>query len=54
MKFESRSFKRRVTETMAALLLPLKPFVTEKTWTCISTTLYILEQTEVEDGNDDR
>lgn len=48
MKFKDRKEMQTVCETMAALLVSLRPFANENTRDCIKKTLIILNETEIE------
>jgi hypothetical protein len=52
MKFESKTQKRKVNETMASLLSPLKYHCDERTRKSIEITLRILQDTEFEEDED--
>ena len=52
--FESKDEKRKVNETMASLLLPLKLHCDEETKNAISKTLRIIQTTEIESWVDRR
>ena len=53
MKFKDRKQKRHVNEAMADMLLKLQKYSCEDMKECISITLRILQETEVEEQTGD-
>lgn len=48
VKYINRDEKRKVTETMNALLLPMLKYLTTETMVAVSKGLYILNELDIE------